>query len=85
MYCKMYWIANGAILKKNNVWKILVELYSAILVRFSIFSIQVELIVLVPYEYSVPQHIQRYYQMTWRVFGDDPKQVSKMKEWDEQK
>ena len=45
MYCKMYWIANGAILKKNNVWKILVELYSAILVRFSIFSIQVALIV----------------------------------------
>ena len=50
MYCKMYVIANGAILKKKNVCKILVELYSAILVRFSIFSIQVELIVLVrPY------------------------------------
>ena len=46
MYCKIYVIANGAILKKKNVCKILVELYSAILVRFSIFSIQVELIVL---------------------------------------
>ena len=45
MYCKMYVIANCAILKKNNVCKILVELYSAILVRFSIFSIQVALIV----------------------------------------
>ena len=50
MYCKIYGIANGAILKKKNVCKILVELYSAILVRFSIFSIQVELIVL---EYGV--------------------------------
>ena len=47
MYCKIYGIANGAILKKKNVCKILVELYSAILVRFSIFSIQVALIVLV--------------------------------------
>ena len=45
MYCKMYGNANGAILKKNNVCKILVDLYSAILVRFSIFSIQVALIV----------------------------------------
>ena len=45
MYCKMYVNANGAILKKNNVCKILVDLYSAILVRFSIFSIQVALIV----------------------------------------
>ena len=45
MYCKMYVIANGAILKKKNVCKILVELYSAILVRFSIFSIQVALII----------------------------------------
>ena len=41
----MYVIANGAILKGKNVCKILVELYSAILVRFSIFSIQVVLIV----------------------------------------
>ena len=38
MYCKMYGNADGAILKKNNVCKILVDLYSAILVRFSIFS-----------------------------------------------
>ena len=44
MYCKMYVIANGAILKKKNICKILVELYSAILVRFSIFSIQVALL-----------------------------------------
>ena len=43
----MYVIASDTILKKNNVWKILVELYSAILVRFSIFSIQVALIVLI--------------------------------------
>ena len=43
MYCKMYGIANGAILKKKKVCKSLVELYSAILVRFSIFSIQVAL------------------------------------------
>ena len=43
----MYGIANGAILKKKNVCKSLVELYSAILVRFSIFSIQVALIVLI--------------------------------------
>ena len=48
MYCKIYGIANGAILKKKKVCKSLVELYSAILVRFSIFSIQVELIVLAP-------------------------------------
>ena len=45
MYCKIYGIANGAILKKKKVCKSLVELFSAILVRFSIFSIQVELIV----------------------------------------
>ena len=45
MYCKIYRIANGAILKEKNVCKSLVEIYSAILVRFSIFSIQVELIV----------------------------------------
>ena len=43
MYCKMYVIAKGAILKKINVCKSLVELYSAILVRFSIFSLQLEL------------------------------------------
>ena len=54
----MYRIANGAILKKKNICKILVELYSAILVRFSIFSIQVALIVLVLVgEYS--NHNQR--------------------------
>ena len=45
MYCKMLGIGNGAILKKINVCKSLVELYSAILVRFSIFSLQLELIV----------------------------------------
>ena len=31
MYCKMYLIANGAILKKKNICKSLVELYRAIL------------------------------------------------------
>ena len=45
MYCKMYVIAYGAILKKKYICKSLVDLYGAILVRFSIFSIQVELIV----------------------------------------
>ena len=54
MYCKMYVIANGAILKKKYICKILVELYSAILVRFSIFSIQVALIVRTGVQLYVP-------------------------------
>ena len=57
MYCKIYGIANGAILKKKKVCKSLVELYSAILVRFSIFSIQVELIVLYKYRYSTDLYV----------------------------
>ena len=55
MYCKMYVIASGAILKKINICKSLVELYSAILVRFSIFSLQLELIVPVPVQQSEHQ------------------------------
>ena len=47
MYCKMLGVGNSAILKKKNVWKSLVEPISAILVRFSIFSIHQRLIVLV--------------------------------------
>ena len=47
MYCKMLGVGRSMILTKNNVCKSLVELYSAILVRFSIFSLQLELIVLV--------------------------------------
>ena len=58
MYCKIYGIANGAILKKKNVCKILVELYSAILVRFSIFSIQVALIEPVNYYGILVQYVR---------------------------
>ena len=46
MYCKMLGIGNSAILKKKNVCKSLVEPISAILARFSIFSIHQRLIVL---------------------------------------
>ena len=53
MYCKIYVIANGAILKKKYICKSLVDLYSAILVRFSIFSIQVALIVPVRVDHSI--------------------------------
>ena len=69
MYCKMYVIANGAILKKNNVCKSLVYLYCAILVRFSIFSIQVELIVPYLYWYCtvVPVYTLRYPQPLCRA------------------
>ena len=45
MYCKMLGVGNSAILKKKNVCKSLVEPISAILVRFSIFSIHQRLIV----------------------------------------
>ena len=62
MYCKMYGIANGAILKKKKLCKSLVELYSAILVRFSIFSIQVALIVL------VPVYTSTYQDCTYEVY-----------------
>ena len=44
MYCKMLGVGNGAILKKKNVWKSLVEPISADLVPISIFSIQLQLI-----------------------------------------
>ena len=57
MYCKMWGIGNGAILKKKNVCKIMVELYCGILVRFSIFSIHLELIV---YKYSGLRVLVRY-------------------------
>ena len=89
MYCKIYGIANGAILKKKKVCKILVELYSAILVRFSIFSIQVELIcqqsstVQVQYRYRTGtrtvSHIIlvwcRYIYIYWETPGDTSVQL----------
>ena len=43
MSCKMLGIGPCAILKKNNVWKSLVDPRCAILVQFSIFSIHLEL------------------------------------------
>ena len=46
MYCKMLGVGNGAILKKKNVWKSLVELISANLVPISIFSIHLRLIII---------------------------------------
>ena len=61
MYCKMYGNADGAILKKNNVCKILVDLYSAILVRFSIFSIHLEPIVLVLYNLKITECTEMHY------------------------
>ena len=51
MYCKMLGIGRCAILKKKNVWKSLVEPISAILVPFSIFSIQLRFIVLYGVQY----------------------------------
>ena len=53
MYCKMLGVGNSAILKKKNVCKSLVEPISAILARFSIFSIHQRLMYSGQYEYSI--------------------------------
>ena len=55
MYCKMLGVGtrSGAILMQKNVWKSLVELFGAILVRFSIFSIQMELIHSISREFNL--------------------------------
>ena len=45
MYCKMLEVGRSMILTKKNVCKSLVEPRSMILVRFSIFSIQLRFIV----------------------------------------
>ena len=53
MYCKMLGICHSAMLKKNNVWKSLVDRKSAQPLHRSIFSIQLELSTQVPI-YCIP-------------------------------
>ena len=65
MYCKMLGVGRRSILTKKNVCKSLVEPCRSILVRFSIFSIQLRFIVLyMQYQVLLNTVLVLYYTCT---------------------
>ena len=76
MYCKMLGICRSAMLKKQNVWKSLVERNrSAQPLHSSIFSIQLELTVGLSTQYNFTYStstVYRYVRVNLRVYTGGP-------------